>query len=53
MAAGKISPKILTSLTAMMLDVIKDVMKMETTSKNHWEYRPRADEFCFNTDILL
>ena len=40
MPAGIIKPKILTNLTAMMLEVIKQVMKMEATNKNQWEYRP-------------
>ena len=52
MAAGNTKPKILTNLTAMMLEVIKQVMKMEATSKNQWEYRLCIDVFCSGVNIL-
>jgi hypothetical protein len=38
MAAGNTKPKRLTNLTAMMLELIKQVTKIETSSKNQWEY---------------
>jgi hypothetical protein len=36
-----------------MLEVIKQVMKREATSKNQWEYLPEVDAFCFEANILL
>ena len=52
-AAGNTKPKIFTNLTAMMLEVIKQVMKREATSKNQWEYLPEVDAVCFDVNILL
>jgi len=36
----------------MILEVIKQVMKMEATSENQWEYRPRIGVFLSGVNIL-
>jgi hypothetical protein len=51
MAAGNTKPKILTSLTAMILEAIKHVIKMEATSRNQWEYRLLLDASCSSVSI--
>jgi hypothetical protein len=50
-AAGNTKPKILISFTAMILEVIKQVIKMEATNKNQKEYRALTDMFFFGFGI--
>jgi hypothetical protein len=52
MAAGNTKPKIWMNLTAMILEVIRHVMKIEAVNKNQLEYRPFSEVLCPGANTL-